>query len=87
MSWIEPLSLEVWFVNVFSGTSEIFGAIAIIIIAGLAAYFKMNGVALAFMLGLFVFMFSPWIGDTFLILFSIIGGILIYYWISKIVQK
>lgn len=86
MAWIEPLELETWFIRVFSGSPEIFSIVALILIAGMSAYFRMNGIAMFFMLGLFVFLFSAWIGNTFLILIAIIGGLLIGYWISKLVK-
>jgi uncharacterized protein (DUF58 family) len=83
MTFIEPLDLETWIINVFSGNPDYFGAIAVLVITGMAGYFRMNGIGLFFMLGLFVLMFSGYIGLNFLIVFAIIGGLVIGYSISK----
>jgi hypothetical protein len=86
MSWIEPLNLETIFVNVFSGSPDIFGAIMVLVITGLAGYFRLNGIGLFFVLGLFVLMFSGYIGVSFLTIFAIIGGLLAGYMISRLFQ-
>ena len=83
MVWIEPLALETWMINVFAGNPDYFGAIAVLLITSLAGFFRMNGIGLFFMLGLFVLMFSGYIGLNFLIVFAIIGGLVIGYTISK----
>jgi hypothetical protein len=84
MTWIQPLSMEQWVINVFSGNPDYFGAIAVLVITGMAGFFRMNGIGLFFMLGLFVLMFSGYIGLNFLIVFAIIGGLFIGYSLSKI---
>jgi len=81
--WIEPLNLRVWLIQVFAGSPDYFGAIAVLVITGMAGFFRMNGIGLFFMLGLFVLMFSGYIGLNFLIVFAIIGGLVIGYTISK----
>jgi hypothetical protein len=86
MSWTEPLNLQVIFFNIFSGSSEIFGAIAILFITTMAGYFRMNGISMFLMIGIFILMFSGYIGINFLILFAIFGGLIIGYTLSKILQ-
>ena len=83
MNWVKPLELEKWIIQIFAGNPDIFAAIAFITIAGLAAFFRMNGIAMFFMLGLFFVMFSAYIQSPILVLFSILGGLLIGYVLSQ----
>ena len=87
MEWTQPLELEKWIIQVFAGNPDIFAAIALMAIAGLAAFFRMNALGLFFMIGVFIIMFSGFIGDTLLILIAIVGGLLIGYWISNLVKR
>jgi len=82
--FISPLQLETWIVSVFAGTPEIFGAVALLVITGLAAYFRFTGVGLFFMLGMFLLMFIGFTNSVLLTLIAIIGGLLIGFWIAKI---
>ena len=84
MAFIEPLALETWVISVFSGSPEIFSAVALMVIAGLAAFFRMNGIAMFFMLGIFFLMFSEFIGASLIALISIISGLLIVLVLSKV---
>jgi len=86
MSWIEPLEMQQWIVNVFSGNPDIFGAVGILFIAILAGYFRMNSLSMFFMLGIFVLMFSGFIGFSFLVLVVIISGLLIGFLISQLLK-
>ena len=87
MAWIAPLELETWIINVFSGDIKIFTAIAILVIAGLAGFFKMTGVMLMFMIVIFFIMFSGYVDQSIYFLIISIGGLLVGYWISKIVKN
>ena len=82
--WTEPLKLETWFINILSGDPEIFLVIALIAISSMAAYFRMNGIALFFVIGVFLLMFSTFINSPLIILISIFGGLLIGYILSEI---
>lgn len=84
--WIEPLDLETIIIQVFSGNPDIFGAISILVITSFASYFRMNGLIMFFMLGIFVLMFSGFIGINFLIVFALIGGLVVGYSVRKIFQ-
>lgn len=84
--WVEPLALQTWLINVFAGNPEIFAAIAIFAITSMAGFFRMTGIALFFMLGIFVLMFSGYIGTSFMILFGLIGGLIVGYTIQKVLQ-
>lgn len=82
--WIEPLQMETWLKSVFAGTGDIFLAVALMVIFGLAGYFKMNMLSTFFILAVFLLMFSGFIGSSMIILIAIIGGLLIGNIIAKI---
>lgn len=87
MSWIEPLELKTIVFNILSERSEIFTSIALITIFGMAAYFRMNGLVMMFLFGLFLFMFTGWVYEPLYFIVLAIGSVLIGYWISKIVKN
>ena len=84
-AWIEPLAMETWIVHVFAGSLDIFVAIAMFFVFGMAAYFRMNILTMAFMFIIFLLMFSLWMPNYFLLLIGAVGGLLIGHWMSKIV--
>ena len=84
MVWIESLAMETWITQVFAGTPDIFLGIALLVIFGLAGYFRMNIMAMFFMIAVFLLMFSAFISSTITILVIIIGGLLIGYSVSRI---
>jgi|24BtaG_2_1085350.scaffolds.fasta_scaffold00424_9 hypothetical protein len=88
MTWISPLEMETWIVNVFAGNPEYFIAIALFAIVSLAAYFRMNTLTMFFMITLFVIMFSGLqIMASWITLIAIIGGLLAGLALSKIFAK
>lgn len=87
MAWIEPLELKTWFVNVLSGNTLIFTAIALLVMVGLAAYFRMSAYVMFFMMALFFLMFSDTTSQAILIILTLIGGLLIAYIVGKIVKN
>ena len=86
MVFIEPLALETWFINVFAGDKYYFSLIAIMFLTSLAAYFRMNGVSMFFMIGVFLLMFSGYVPTSLITFMAIIGGLLIGYLVSKVVK-
>jgi len=84
MTWIEPLEMETWIMSVFSGTPEIFTALALLVISGMAGYFRMSMLTMFVMLGIFLMMFIGWVSSPIIILIIIIGGLMIGYTLSKI---
>jgi hypothetical protein len=84
--WIEPLNLQMWFVNVFSGDALIFTAVALFAIVSMSAFFRMNGLAMMFMVSIFLLMFSGYVPPSLLIFIALIGGLLVGYWVSQIVK-
>lgn len=85
--WIEPLALETWIVNVFSGNYAIFTAVALLFITMMAAFFRMTGLITVFMVTLFLIMFKDYISQDLLFLTVVIGGYAIGYWIKEIIGR
>jgi hypothetical protein len=85
--FIQPLELQTWIINVFAGDNTYFSAIAILVITSLAAYFRMNGIGMFFMLGVFLMIFGGYVPASLPVFIAIIGGLLIGYTISKIVKN
>ena len=86
VAWLEPLELQTIFISIFAGNPDIFTAIALIILSGMAAYFRMTITTLFFMLGIFILMFSGSINSPLVAMFSIFGGLFIGYMVSKFTQ-
>jgi hypothetical protein len=86
MTWIAPLNMSQWMVNVFAGDSNFFGVIAVMAIAGMAGYFRMMGLTMFFLLGVFILMFADYVPEGFTTLAAIAAGLAIGYAISKIVK-
>ena len=87
MTFLPPLQLETWFVNVFAGSNSYFSLIAIMVITSLAAYFRMNGIGMFFMLGVFLLMFTGYVPPALITFAAIISGLLIGYVVSQIVKR
>jgi hypothetical protein len=85
--FIAPLALGTWVVNVLSGSTLIFTAIALITIISMAAYFRMSGITLMLMVGIFVLMFFEYVDNSIYFVLISIGGLLIGFWIKSIVQR
>ena len=84
--FIEPLDLQCLFVNTLAGGLEIFIFLAFILIAGLAAYFKMpNSITLS-MFGLFTVIMSVYVGFQLYVLAVFLVGITTFWGISKIIK-
>jgi hypothetical protein len=84
--FILPLALETWFINVLSGDKNYFSILALMVLTSLSAYFRMTGVGMFFMIGVFLLMFSGYVPTSLITFIAIIGGLLIGYWVSKIVK-
>ncbi len=86
MAWIEPLALKDWFVNVLAGSPTFFAPIAIFVIIGLSAFFRMTALTLGFMLFVFLLMFAGYMPPSLLVLIATIGGLLVGWVVSRIVR-
>jgi len=86
MTWIPPLEMETWLVNVFAGTQNIFIITCFIVIAGMAAYFRMTTMLTAMMFVLFAVLMSGYLTGIYLIVVLLVG-LGATYTISRLFQK
>lgn len=83
MAFIQPLDLYNIVLNNFAGSAVIFAGIAILIIAMLAARFRMNGALVLIMTFFFIIMFSTTLGMPITFLAILIFGLVVFYLLSK----
>ena len=77
------MTLVTWMISIFAGTPEIFEGIALLVIATLAATFRMRVIGLFFMIAMFLLMFSGFINSVLLIFVMVIGGLALGYIIHR----
>jgi len=88
VDWIQPLELKKIIVNIFAGNPDIFLAISLMVIMGMSAYFRMSVVAMFFMLGIFLLLFSGTVIQSPMVtVFSIIAGLIIGLLVNKITKR
>ena len=86
MAWINPLDLQLLFVNTFAGSMELFMIIAFFAVAIIAAFFRMpNSIALT-MFALFGVIMAAYSQD-FYFLIILFAGIAIFFGISNYIKK
>lgn len=76
MAWHSPFDLYYWFVNVFAGNMTIFLAIAFIVIASMAAMFRMPAMIVGLFFSMFIIMLSVSTGNLVILVLVIIGLII-----------
>lgn len=86
-AWLQPLKLETIFVNVFSGDSIYFVVIGLMIVAGMAGFFRMTTLMLFLFMGLFLLMFSGTQTNYLVIFFAIIASLVIGIVASKLKER
>lgn len=86
MAIIPPLELETWILSLLSGSQLIFLAVALTTIVGMAAFFRMTGVVLVYLLVIFLVMFEVWIPEYIYFVVISAGIIIVAYWIGKMVK-
>jgi hypothetical protein len=86
MTLILPLDIEALFVNTFAGSMAIFIGIMVLVIAGLAATFRMNNLVFFASLVLFSTFMAPWAGWLYFLML-IFAGLIVFLSISKIVNR
>ena len=85
MVWVEPLDLQNILVTIFAGTMEIFMFLSLIIIAIMAAYFRMLNATILIMYAVFGIIMSQYFtGIYFLVI--LIGGLVTAYAVAKIMK-
>lgn len=86
MTLTAPLDLEYWLVTTFAGSFDIFAFISFIAIAMLSARFRMSNFNFGLILALYTLMIGYWVSWTLLIS-GVIGGLVIFGVLSKIVIR
>jgi len=88
MSFYEnPLDLERIFVNVISGSPEVFTFIAIAVISFACARFNMPSKIFMPLLFLFIIMFASTIGVGIYLLGVLVAGWVTFYSISRLIKR
>lgn len=85
MTLVAPFNLENLLVFTFAGSWIMFVLIMIVLIAIMSAKFKMNNLTFGMILSLFAVMVGAKAG-WFLFLVVLLGGLLIYYSIGRLVR-
>ena len=86
MSLHQPLELEYWLSNVFSGDPTIFALIGTLAITGMSAYFKMSGLMFFMFLTMFSVILKGMGYPTLLIMIIIIASPILFWWVRRIVD-
>ena len=84
-SFIQPFDFEKIFLHIFAGNSDLFTFIAIIVISGALAFFRVPDKVYLPMLALFGILFALWIGAGLYVLTILIVGLITFKAIAKIV--
>ena len=84
-SFVNPFDAETLFLHIFAGSPEIFTFIAIIVISGALAFFRVPDKIYLPMLALFGILFALWIGVGLYVLTILIVGLITFKAIAKIV--
>ena len=82
--WFPPFELETVILDIFAGTPLLFFIISFLVIVSMAAYFRMAMLAMFFMLGIFVLLFSSYIPISYTTFFIVIAAIVIAMVINKL---
>ena len=80
---VQPLDLYSIFVENLAGSATIFFFLALVVMIFVASKFRMYGLLLFVMIGLFSTMFADWIGRPIYAFIVLIGAMLIYLAFSK----
>ncbi len=84
--FIQPFDFECIFVNFMAGSMDLFVLIAVIVIAGMGARFRMMNSTLLIMFALFSIIMAQFMSG-FYFLAILIAGLLISFIIGKIVKN
>ena len=88
VDFIQPFEIKTIIVNMFAGNPDIFLAISLIVISAMSAYFRMSVVAMFFMLGIFMLMFSgEVIQSPMVTVFAIIAGLVVGLLVNRITKR
>lgn len=86
-NYIPPLNLKYIFQNLLAGSPEIFMGLFFVVACILAGVFKMPGKAFLMIMALSGMILYDWFGGGFYIIIVLLGGIIIFWRVSKIVKN
>lgn len=86
MTFVPPFDVQYWLLNVFSGSLGIFIGVALIVIAGLAAYFKMSNSIFFISVFLFTLLMGTFISEFFIIAI-VMAGLFVAYSLSRLYAR
>lgn len=84
--YIQPLDLKYIFINVLSGNHLVFTGIFLIALSIIAGLFKMPNSIFLIMLALSSIFLYNWFGGGIYLLVMLIGGMITFWGISKIIK-
>lgn len=85
--YIAPLRLDYVFQNVFAGSPDVFTAIFIGVFSILAGLFRMGKLTYAMLLVLASILCYEWLGGGLYLIVIFLGGLAIFWVISKIIKE
>lgn len=85
MTFIEPLDLYSIFVPLFAGSMQIFLYIAFLVIAAMAARFRMPTEIAMIMFGLFGIFMASYAQDLFFLVI-VVAGMAVFYSVGRLVK-
>jgi len=85
MVFVEPLDLQSIFINTLAGTTEIFTFLAFIVVAALAAFFKMPNTITLAMFALFSVLMAQYLGGVFMLVVLIVG-LITFFIVARLVK-
>ena len=86
MAWINPLDLQMLFVNTFAGNMNLFMILSFLAIAAMAAAFRMPNSLAMIMFALFGVMMAVYSSD-FYFLIILFAGMAIFYAIGSYIKR
>lgn len=87
VSFVEPLELRRWTIEILAGSPAIFTAIALIALFGLAGFFRMNMLITMFMLAAFFLFFRTELDQSIYFVVLSIGGLVVGNVLHRIISR
>jgi hypothetical protein len=85
--YIAPLRLDYVFQNIFAGSPDVFTAIFIGVFSILAGAFRMGKLTFVMLLALASILCYEWLGGGLYLIIIFLGGLAIFWVISKIIKE
>lgn len=82
----QPLDLEYWLVQIFSGNLQIFTFVGMLVITSMAAYFKMGLLTYSLFMLMFAVILKAMGASTLLIGIILIFAGIIIWWVRRLTE-